>query len=87
MILCKTFEWFALGMLIGAIAIGILMSALQAKPEQLSFTSHTLLTDTFRDIKYDRVIRVEYETRKGPWWSWQAFEEDVNFKIITKIEE
>lgn len=79
------FEWknLCIGFVLIVLTLFIIFTP-QADSTQLIYDHKVLLTDTYREIKYDKVIRVEYDTRKGPWWSWQALGSDVNFKIVTE---
>ena len=80
-------EWKAvlLGLVLAALTVFVIVVP-HAKPEQCTYDHKVLLTDTYNDIKYDKVIRVEYDIRKGPWWSWEAFAAEINHKVITEGE-
>ena len=68
------------------IALLILIPLVVLVPHSTDFvyTPYVIRTDTYNNIKYDRVVRVEYDIRKGPWWSWEGTATIQNLKIITE---
>lgn len=58
--------------------------ALAPHSKNCESTHYVIRTDTYNNIKYDKVVRVEYDIKKGPWWSWESLGTTQNLKIITE---